>query len=427
MTAQRTIANEARVAGIGLHSGQWCNVVFRPAPCDSGMVFIRADLEGAPRIRAHPDRLCRRMRRTAIADGEVEVHTTEHFLAAAAGLGLDNLEIELDAVELPGLDGSAQEFVEALRAAGVVEQEAARTTFAVTEPISVSLGEARLVALPYPGGLRITYTLDDHGGVFKAPQMVEIDVDEESFAKQIAPARTFITQGEVELARAAGLGQGANTTNTLVWDGERLIDNEFRFADEPARHKVLDLIGDLALATRRIHAHIIAVRSGHAINMAMVKELNRRIQVHERPAYSLDVRGILDLLPHRFPFLLIDRVLDYEPAKYVTAIKNATINESFFQGHFPDNPVMPGVLQIEAIAQAGAVLLLTDERLRGKVPYFMSIDRVKFRRAVYPGDQLRIEVEAIRVRTRMSACRGRVLVDGQLCTEAEIRSVLVDR
>ena len=431
MSAQRTIAREATLTGIGLHSGETVNVRFKPAQPDTGMRFVRVDLPGRPAITAHPSHLCQRMRRTALAmtvDGiDVEVHTTEHFLAACTGLGLDNLVVELDAVELPGLDGSAVEFTNCLRAAGIIEQAVARRYFDVTTPVSVSDGKSSIIALPYRDGLKITYTLDDHGGELGGAQVVEIELNEESFVSNIAPARTFCLAKEVEMLRKLGLGKGATTQNTCVYDGKRIIDNELRFPDEAARHKILDLIGDLAHATRRVNTHIIAVRTGHKENMQLVQELNRRIEQAARPKVVFDIPKILSLLPHRYPFLMVDRVIEYEPGKAIVGIKNVTINEPYFQGHFPTMPVMPGVLLLEAMAQVGAIMLMDLPENAGKIPYFMSMDKVKFRRPVYPGDQLRIEIEVIRLRQRMSACWARVLVEEQLCSEAEIRCVMMDR
>jgi UDP-3-O-[3-hydroxymyristoyl] N-acetylglucosamine deacetylase/3-hydroxyacyl-[acyl-carrier-protein] dehydratase len=431
VSAQRTIAREATLTGIGLHSGETVNVRFKPAQPDTGMRFVRVDLPGRPAITAHPSHLCQRMRRTALAmtvDGiDVEVHTTEHFLAACTGLGLDNLVVELDAVELPGLDGSAVEFTNCLRAAGIIEQAVARRYFDVTTPVSVSDGKSSIIALPYRDGLKITYTLDDHGGELGGAQVVEIELNEESFVSNIAPARTFCLAKEVEMLRKLGLGKGATTQNTCVYDGKRIIDNELRFPDEAARHKILDLIGDLAHATRRVNTHIIAVRTGHKENMQLVQELNRRIEQAARPKVVFDIPKILSLLPHRYPFLMVDRVIEYEPGKAIVGIKNVTINEPYFQGHFPTMPVMPGVLLLEAMAQVGAIMLMDIPENAGKIPYFMSMDKVKFRRPVYPGDQLRIEIEVIRLRQRMSACWARVLVEEQLCSEAEIRCVMMDR
>ncbi len=435
---QRTIAREATVSGVGLHSGEPCRLVFHPAQPDTGMVFVRTDLPGSPAITAHPSRLCQRMRRTAIAaavDGvEVEVHTTEHLLAACQGLGIDNLRVELDAVELPGLDGSAKDFSDALRAAGVVEQAAPRRYWDVKEAVSVSDGKSSIVALPYSRGLKITYTLDDHGGALGGAQVVEIDLTDETFTTQIAPARTFCLAKEVEMLRAIGLGKGANYQNTCVYDGTTVIGTELRFKDEACRHKILDLIGDLAHCSRKLNAHIIAVRTGHRENMLLVQELNRRIEAAERPTVTFDIQRIMAMLPHRYPFLLVDRIIAHEPGKRIVGLKNVSINEPFFQGHFPGAPVMPGVLQLESMAQTGALLLIaalgTDfgqgSTHGRKIPVLMSMERVKFRRPVRPGDQLRIDVAVLRLRAQMSACQAQITVDGQVCCEAELRSMMME-
>jgi UDP-3-O-[3-hydroxymyristoyl] N-acetylglucosamine deacetylase/3-hydroxyacyl-[acyl-carrier-protein] dehydratase len=431
MSAQRTIARPASVTGIGLHSGESCTLTAKPAPADTGVVFVRTDLAGQPSLRAHPAALCQRQRRSALATTvngvEVEVHTPEHFLAACQGLGIDNLYVELSAVEFPGLDGSAREFVDMLRSAGVVEQGSPLRSFDVTDPVTISDGRTSLVALPWKNGLKITYTLDDHGGALGGAQVVEVELGEESFARDIAPARTFCLAKEVAMLRSIGLGKGATYQNTCVYDGDRLIDNTLRFKDEAARHKVLDLIGDLAHVARRLNAHIIAVRSGHRENMLLVQALNQRIEQAERPKVVFDIQAILDRLPHRYPFLLVDRVIEHVPGKRLVAIKNVTMNEPFFQGHFPGLPVMPGVLQLEAMAQAGGILLITDCPDGDRVPFLMSIDKAKFRRPVVPGDQLRIEIDVLRIRPRLSACAARVLVDGQMVSEAEIRSVMMER
>ena len=432
MSRQRTLQAETSLTGIGLHSGEACTVTFRPAPPGTGRVFVRIDLPGRPSIPSHPDRLCQRQRRTALAVGEggaeVEVHTVEHCLSACVGVGLDNVVIEMTAVEMPGMDGSARDFAAAFLAVGLVEQDAPRRSFSVAEPISVSTGASSVVALPFANGLKITYTLDDHGGALGGAQMVELEVTGERFLQTIAPARTFCLAKEVDMLRAAGLGKGATHDNTCVYDGEKVIGTTLRFPDEAARHKVLDLIGDLAHAARSLNAHIIAVRSGHRENMLLVQELNRRIAESERPAVVFDIQKVLSILPHRYPMLLVDRIIDYRPSHSITGLKNVTVNEPWAVGHFNGMPVMPGVLLVEAMAQVGGVLLIHELGTGGtRVPLLMSLDKVKFRRPARPGDQLRITATMLRLRSTMSACQAVITIDGDRCAEAEIRCVMVDR
>lgn len=438
---QRTLKEPVEYRGVGLHSGKEIKITVRPAEAGNGVTFIRTDLDNQPVVRAHGANMKARQRRTCIQDGRAEVYTCEHLLAALYALEIDNAVVEIDGEEVPGLDGAAGEFFRGLRDSGIVESRMPRPTYAVKQPIYVREGSASIVALPGSGKLTIEYHLDypdkqsngngNGSHVPGAKQIVGFEMSAENFERDIAPARTFVFQHEVEALRAAGLGKGANPQNTLVVGPDGPQENTLHWDDELARHKILDLIGDISNAGVDLDAHIIATRSGHGLNMALVKrileEREREQEQGEVPSDTgLEIRDILKLLPHRYPFLMIDRVIELDGFQKAVAIKNVTINEPFFQGHWPEQPIMPGVLQLEAMAQLAGVLLLRKLENTGKLAVLWSIDKVKLRGAVVPGDQLRIEVETIRARPAVGHVRARCKVGGRLVAEAELKFTLVD-
>lgn len=432
--SQRTLRTAVEVRGVGLHSGKETKVVIKPTGPGEGIVFVRTDLPETPEIAAIGENMIHRERRSCLRDGPAEVFTCEHLLASLSALRVDNVMIEIDGDEPPGLDGSARDFVTAIRGAGFVEQNAERGTFAVKEPIYVREGSATLVALPGNGGFSVDYHLDFPGtnGTGHQHQIVSIGVDAESFEREIAGARTFVFEGEVEALRAAGLGKGATADNTLVIDqAGKSKQAELRWSDEIARHKILDLVGDLAMVGVDLDAHVVATRSGHSLNLKLVHRLLDEMHAAENAgeierSSQLDVRAIMNLLPHRYPFLLIDRVIELEGFKRAVAIKNVTINEPYFQGHWPGQPIMPGVLQLEAMAQLSGVLLLRKLENTGKLAVLWSIDKVKLRGAVVPGDQLRIEVRTIRAKPSVGHVEARCKVSGKIVAEAELKFTLID-
>jgi UDP-3-O-[3-hydroxymyristoyl] N-acetylglucosamine deacetylase/3-hydroxyacyl-[acyl-carrier-protein] dehydratase len=431
---QRTLKNPVEYSGVGLHSGKQIKVTLRPAEAGNGVTFVRMDLEDHPAVRAIGSNMRARQRRTCIQDGRAEVYTCEHLLASLYALGIDNTIVEIDGEEVPGMDGAAVEFLRGLKDSGLVELKTPRPTHAVKQPIYVREGSASIVALPGSGRLTVEYHLDypaKNGSVSATKQIVGFELNAENFERDIAPARTFVFEHEVDALRAAGLGKGASPQNTLVLGPEGPRDSALHWEDELARHKILDLIGDLANVGCDLDAHIIATRSGHALNMVLVQRLIESIE-HEQAQgeahreTQLDIRAILNLLPHRYPFLLIDRVIELDGFQRAVAIKNVTINEPFFQGHWPGQPIMPGVLQLEAMAQLAGVLLLRKLENTGKLAVLWSIDKVKLRGAVTPGDQLRIEVDTIRAKPQVGHVRARCKVAGKLVAEAELKFTLVD-
>ena len=420
---QRTLAKAAEFKGKGLHTGAEATIIVHPGAADSGLVVRTGSLEQRinPRM-ADGSRNCN----TLSLDGKVEVMTLEHLLSALWGMGVDNAVIEVDGPEAPGLDGSALEYAKGVEAAGIVEQEAARKVFIPKEAISVGKADSGVTAYPSPDGkFRVTYILD-YRESSRARGTVTQEIDPDLFKTQVALARTFVMKQHVEPMLAAGLGKGANAQNTLVLDGDSVVDNEFRIDDECIRHKILDLIGDLSILNRRLGVHIVASKSGHALNIELARAIESHIVKVENPSGVMDFKGITTILPHRYPFLLIDRVVELEEKKRIVAYKNLTFNENFFQGHFPGQPIMPGVLQIEALAQAGAIMMLGEFAGKGKLAVLMTADDVKWRRQVVPGDRLYLHVEFVKLKSRIGVVKAWAEVEGEVTTEATIKFAIVD-
>ncbi|MGB0330638.1 MAG: UDP-3-O-acyl-N-acetylglucosamine deacetylase [Planctomycetota bacterium] len=425
---QHTLRTPVEVAGVGLHTGEETRVRVAPAPPDHGIEFVRTDIEDAPSVPALIGNQSPKDRRTRLVRDRVEVETVEHFLAACKGLGVDNLRVEMSASEFPGVDGSAMPFVELLESGGLVEQKPEAKVFRLEEPVFVRDGNATLVALPTEKEvLTLQYVASfEEPGVESGSY--QFDIDPETFKTEIASARTFCLASEVDRLQAAGLGKGATRENTVVLGDP---DTKLRMAGEPVRHKMLDLVGDLSLLGSDLIAHVIATRSGHATNAELVRRLLAIIEAKETSGLveresGMDIRRILEQLPHRYPFLLIDRVIEVQGFQRAVGIKNVTINEPFFQGHFPDIPLMPGVLQLEAMAQLSGMLLLRKLEFSGKLAVLWSMDKVKLRGGVTPGDQLRLEVETVRIKGDTIKVRGAGSVAGRPVCEAELMFTMLE-
>ncbi len=432
MSLQKTIDKPVELKGRGLFSGEKCRLRFLPAKADAGISFVRTDVSSPVRVLAEIDNVGKRARRTTLLNGSTAIETIEHVLSAAAGLGVDNLDVELDASETPSFDGSAKPFVQALQRAGLVEQEAERKPFVIDRAITVTQGQATLAALPGPDDcLDILYDLDYYESPAIGRQVAAFRLGTDDFAREIAPARTFSTEEEARELQARGVGAHLTAKDVLVIGPEGPIDNKYRFPDECARHKIGDLIGDLALFGRPLRGRIVAHRTGHEHNHAMVRKLVQALAEQEfREASTgepeMDIRKIMRLLPHRYPFLMVDRVIEFDGDRKAVGIKNVSINEPFFQGHYPGQPIFPGVMILEALAQLSGILLSRRLEHTGKVAVLLSMDRVKMRRPVRPGDQLILEAERVHVRTRTGHCKCRAYIGQDLAAEAEIKFMLVD-
>ena len=447
---QQTLNRPASYSGIGLHSGNRVTMTILPAPPNTGICFRRVDLEGKPEIEASAENVADTNRSTTLAKGNTRVHTVEHVLATLAGYGIDNAVVELDANEPPVGDGSAREYCRMVQSAGIVPQDGRREPYTVSAPIQLEMGETLMTLFP-DETFKISCTSADKQARFT--QFYSLELSPATWERELAHARTFCFYEEIEYLIKNGLIKGGSLENAVVIRDDAVLTTEpLRYTNEFVRHKMLDILGDLALLGRPLRGHLVAVKPSHAANCELVRRIGAQmrkplvaVQAFAPPPAALkalpapdettdatapqngalDIHGVMRLLPHRYPFLMVDRVVKSEGNRIV-AVKNVTINEPFFQGHFPGHPVMPGVLQLEAMAQVAGFVMLRNAENVGKIAYFMSAEDVKWRKPVEPGDVLVIEVEMTKMRGKIGKAKGVCKVRGEVVSEAAVTFMLVD-
>jgi UDP-3-O-[3-hydroxymyristoyl] N-acetylglucosamine deacetylase/3-hydroxyacyl-[acyl-carrier-protein] dehydratase len=433
---QHTLAGQATLEGTSLHTGQKVTLTLKPAPEGHGFKFRRIDLPDQPFINACVDKVQTVERATTLAEGSVKVHTVEHVISALTGMGVDNALIEMDANEPPIGDGSSLPFVELIKKVGTLAQSAARKVWEIREPLHLETGDGTIITIVPCKTFKVSVTNVGPEGRFT--QYFSSEVNPECYEKEISPARTFVYYEDVKPLLDKGLIKGGSLESAVVIRGNEIMSKEaMRFTNEFARHKALDLIGDLMLSGIKILGHVIAVKPGHGPNTMMAAKMKteyaRMRSMVPAPVSIpdgesvLDIKEVMKILPHRYPMLMVDRIVDCLGDSKCTAIKNISINEPYFAGHFPGHPIMPGVLQLEAMAQVSSVLMLRKPENSGKIGYFMSADSVKWRRPVFPGDTLFIETEIVKMRGSIGQTRCRCLVNGEVVSEAELKFALMDR
>ena len=431
---EHTLAAEATLEGTSLHTGEKVTLNLKPAPEGHGFKFRRVDLPDKPFIDADVSKVQTVERATTLAEGSVRVHTVEHVLSALVGMGIDNALIEMDANEPPIGDGSSAPYVELIKKAGIQKQSVPRQIWEIREPIHLEVGDGSLITIVPSKEFRVSVTNVGKDGRFV--QYFSTVVNSETYEKEIAPARTFTFYEDIKPLLDKGLIKGGSLENAVVVRGDEIMSKEpMRFDNEFARHKALDLIGDLMLSGKKFNGHVIAVKPGHGPNTEAAKALQKNyaamramvppVKLPEAEAV-LDIKDILKILPHRYPFLLIDRVTGFSSEMKCTAIKNLTMNEEFFQGHFPGHPVMPGVLQLEAMAQTASILIMRMPDNQGKIGYFLSADAVKFRKPVVPGDTLFIDAEITKLRRNIGQAIATCSVNGEIVSSAELKFAVMD-
>jgi len=444
---QQTIGRPVSFSGIGLHSGNRVNMTFVPANPGVGIRFRRTDLEGKPEIEARIENVLETNRSTTIGKGNIKIHTVEHVMATFAGYGIDNAVVELDANEPPIADGSSRQYCKMIEESGVVPQAERREPYTITDPLEFQAGETEMAVFP-SDVLKITCTSSDRQGRFT--QFFSLEISPKSWERDLAHARTFCFFEEIEFLIKNGLIRGGSLENAVVVRDDAVLTTEpLRYVNEFVRHKMLDILGDFALIGRPLQGHVIAVKPSHSANCEMARlisaqmrrpliaaqtfappptERNAPAGVQGSPVRdgdTLDIMQVMKLIPHRYPFLMLDKVTKIDGNK-VTAIKNVSINEPYFHGHFPGHPIMPGVLQLEAMAQAAGILTLKQAENFGKLAYFMSAESVKWRKPVRPGDTIVIEVELTKTRGKIGKAKGVCRVEGEPVSEAEITFMVVD-
>lgn len=430
---QHSLVGEAVVRGKGLLLGEEATITFKPAPVNHGIVFERVDLDPPVRLPALATNVTERARRTTLKVGAVTVETIEHCMSALAGLRVDNALVAIDGPEVPCGDGSAAPFVDALLQAGMAAQDAPRRIFVITEPLIVQDGPAMLAAFPSDEpGFNCVFDLD-YGA-----QSSRIKRQTQSFAftngdylHEIARARTYSLREEAQALWDRGMCRHLTPRDVLVIGDDGPIDNAFRFDNEPVRHKIVDLLGDLYLVGGEVHGRFIAHASGHALNRRMCLKILQQAEMRRRAdlairGRAMDIRKIQRIMPHRYPMLLVDRVVEMDGDRRAVGIKNVTINEPFFEGHYPGTPIMPGVLLVEAMAQLGGLLMSQKLEHTGKIAVLLSLDKVKLRKPVVPGDQVILEAEALQAKARTGSLKCRAMVGDKLAAEAQIRFMMVD-
>jgi len=433
---QHTLVKAAGFSGTSLHTGEKVSLKLQPAPVDHGIKFKRKDLQDEPTIDAKIDNLKTVERATTIGEGSVRVHTVEHILSALSAMGVDNAVVEMDANEPPIGDGSAQPYVDVIKRAGVTPQEAPRKFLDVREPMHVESKTGALLILLPDENFRISCTQAGPNNRFT--QFLSTEITPAIFEREIAPARTFVYYEDIRALMDKNLIKGGSLENAVVVRGDAVLSKEpLRFEDEFVRHKILDIIGDLALVGRRIRGHVVAVKPGHAANAelarALAREQTRRSGLEvprsiPRGDGGLNTDEVMQILPHRYPFLMVDRIVDFEGENKITGVKSVSINEPFFQGHFPGHPVMPGVMLVEAMAQVASVLLFKLAKTSSRIGYFMSADGVKFRKPVFPGDTIFIHAELTKARgNRLAKAKCHCVVNDAVVSEGELMFTFLER
>jgi UDP-3-O-[3-hydroxymyristoyl] N-acetylglucosamine deacetylase / 3-hydroxyacyl-[acyl-carrier-protein] dehydratase len=451
VSQQQTLRQTVSYSGVGLHSGNRVTMTLGPAPPNSGVRFRRADLDGKPEIEARIENVSQTNRSTTLAKGNAKIQTVEHVLAAFAGFEIDNAIIELDANEPPIGDGSAREYCKMIEAAGSVPQGEKREPYRVTVPLELQTQDTLMSVFPHDR-LKISCTSSDKAGRFS--QFLTVELSPDTWKHDLAHARTFCFFEEIEFLIKNGLIRGGSLENAVVIRDDAVLTTEpLRYPDEFVRHKILDILGDLSLLGRPLLGHVVAVRPSHSANCELARLIQNQMrkplvamQTFTPPPLSapeksapaatangadllkdgiLDIGQIMKILPHRYPFLMVDRVTKIDGNK-ITAIKNVTVNEPYFEGHFPNHPIMPGVLQLEAIAQVAGILMLRQAENFGKIAYFMSAENVKWRKPVRPGDTVTIAVELVKARAKIGKAKGVCSVDGETVSEADVTFMLVE-